>query len=287
MSKDTPGFDPARFKASTREQWDSAAKGYNDWGETLRELINPAGERMMDMAKIGPGGRVLELAAGSGDQTLQLAERVGESGHVLATDLSPGILAFAEENARLRGFTNVEAREMDGESVDVPEESFDAAVSRLGLMFFPNPVQSLQGQRRAVRQGGRVAALVISTPDNNPFFSIPAGVIRQHANLPPPVPGMPGPFALGAPGAVEGVFEQAGLNNIQAEKIPSTLRLPSVAEHLRFMKDSFGALHQMLAGLDEVGKQAAWDAVAEALRPFEGAAGFQSPAELIVCVGKK
>ena len=287
MSEKTPGFNPTQYKSSTRDQWNRSGAGYNAWGETLRQITSPAGKRMMDMAGIAAGSRVLELAAGSGGQTLQLAERVGADGAVLATDLSPGILAFTGENAEAAGFSNIETREMDGEEVDVPEASFDAVVSSLGLMFFPDPLKSVQGQRCAVKPGGKVAAMVISTPEKNPFFSVPAKVIRERANLPPPQPGLPGPFALGTPGAVEAVFEKAGLSAVSSESFGVMLELPSIAEHLRFLGDAFGALHMMMAGMDEAGKQATWDAVAEALRPFEGAQGFQSPAELIVCVGTR
>ena len=285
MNQKATGFDPENYKSSTRDQWNSSGAGYNAWGETLRKLINPAGERMMEMAGIAAGSRVLELAAGSGEQTIQLAGRVSPDGTVLATDLSPKILAFAEENARSAGLSNVEFREMDGEQLDVPEGSYDAVVSSLGLMFFPNPQKSVEAQRRALKPGGRVAALVISVPEKNPFFSVPAKVIRERVNLPPPQPGMPGPFALGAPGTIEELFSSAGLKDVSSETVSSLLELPSVAEHLRFLKDAFGALHMMMAGLDESGKQATWDAVGEALSPFEGAGGFRCPAELIVCVG--
>ncbi len=287
MTESKPGFDPDRIKSATRDQWNRSGAGYNAWGEVLRQLVAPAGERMMELAGVGPGCRVLELAAGGGVLTLQLAARVGSGGHVLATDLSPEILAFAQENAQSAGFETVETREMDGEAVDVREASHDACVSSLGLMFFPNPLQSLQGQRRAVRPGGKVAAIVIGAPERNPFFSIPAKVIRERANLPPPPPGMPGPFALAAPGAVAELFRQAGLTDVSSEVLDLTLELPSVDEHLRFLRDAFGALHQMMAGLDDAERQAAWDAVAEALGALGGAQGFRSPGQLIVCVGTR
>lgn len=287
MSADAPAFDATQYKTSTRAQWNQSGAGYNAWGDTLSRLLAPSFTRLMDMAGIGSGSSVLELAAGSGSLTLRLAERVGADGSVLATDLAPDILAFAVENARRAGFENVEGREMDGEAVDLPEGSFDAAVSSLGLMFFPHPLASVQGQRETVRPGAKVGALVISTPEKNPFFSIPAKVIRERAKLPPPQPGMPGPFALGAPGVAEGVFRQAGLKDVYSEAIGGMLELPSVEAHLQFLRDAFGALHMMMAGMDDAGKQATWEAVAEALRHFQSADGFRAPTEMIVCVGTR
>jgi len=279
------GFDPTRYKAATREQWNKSGAGYDAWGEALFRLIETPMVDLFDRAGVGPGSRVLELAAGSGRVTLPLAARVGPGGAVLATDLAPEMLAIAEKNARAKGLGNVAFREMDGEAVDVPEGSFDTALSSLGLMFFPHPVRSLEGQRRAVRPGGKVAALVIGTPQKNPFFSVPAKVIRERAQLPAPQPGMPGPFALGAPGAVEAAFEQAGLREVQARSFPATVEMADRAQFLRFLGDAFGALHMMMSGLDDAAKQATWDAVGEALAPFDGPQGFRCPAELIVCVG--
>ena len=96
-------FDPVKYKETTREQWQTAARAWNDWGPSLRAWLGPATELMLDMAKIGPGHRVLDVAAGAGDQTLQTAERVGPTGYVLATDISANILAFAAQNARQAG----------------------------------------------------------------------------------------------------------------------------------------------------------------------------------------
>jgi SAM-dependent methyltransferase len=287
MSNPSRQFDPAQYKSATRDQWNRSGSGYNAWGHTLRKVIEAPSQWMIDQAAITSGSRVLELAAGPGGLTLQLAARVGAEGKVLATDISPGILAFAGENAKAAGFGNVEIQEMDAEQVDVPEASFDAALSSLGLMFLPDPVKSVDGQRRAVRPGGRVAALVISTPERNPFFSVPAKVIRERAGLPPPQPGMPGPFVLGAPGAAEAVFGKTGLKDVQSRSFAHLLELPSVSEFIRFLGEAFGALHMMMTSMDDAAKQATWDAVAEALAPFDGADGFRCPYEVIACVGTR
>ena len=107
-------------------------------GSAVARVARAGNRRMLDLAKIGPGSRVLDVAAGAGDQTLQTAARVGPSGHVLATDISPKILDFAARNARTAGFANVETKVLDGENLDVPEASFDAVISRVGLIYFPD-----------------------------------------------------------------------------------------------------------------------------------------------------
>jgi SAM-dependent methyltransferase len=204
-------------------------------------------EVMLDLARIGPGSRVLDVAAGAGEQTITIAQRVGPSGYVLATDLSSNILEFAASEAKRHDLTNVETKVMDGENLDVPEGSFDAVISRVGLIYFPDQQKALAGMKRALKSGGRVAAIVYSTPDKNTFFSTPVGIIRRRANLGPPLPGQPGPFSLGAPGVLEAAFAQAGFRDIETRVVPAPLQMATSDECVRFEQESFGALHQMLS----------------------------------------
>jgi len=287
MTKEAPRFDAAKYKETTRQQWQSAARAWNDWSPFLRRWLGPATEAMLDMAGVGAGSRVLDVAAGAGDQTLQAAERVGPRGYVLATDISPAILGFAAENAHKNGHRHVETQVLDGEDLQVIEASFDAVISRVGLIYFPDQQAALRGMRRALKPGGRVAAIVYSMPDKNPFFSVPVSIIRRRANLPPPLPGQPGPFSLGAAGVLEDAFTKAGFRDVQSRLIAAPLNLPSAADCVRFEQESFGALHQMLSGLDEPGKAAAWEEISAQLRQFEKDDAFVGPCELVVGIGTR
>src|ERR671917_1769197 len=138
MTTEPTQFDPIKYKETTREQWQSAAEPWYRWGPTVDEWLGQATETMLDMAGVGPGGRVLDVAAGAGGQTIAAAKRVGASGYVLATDISSNILEFASAAAQEEGLTNVETRVIDGESLEeLEEESFDAVISRVGLIYFP------------------------------------------------------------------------------------------------------------------------------------------------------
>jgi ubiquinone/menaquinone biosynthesis C-methylase UbiE len=283
----TATFDPVAFKETTRQQWQEAAEAWHRWGPTLEAWLGEATELMLDLARIGEGSRVLDVAAGAGGQTLAAARRVGRSGAVLATDISFNILEFAAQEARAAGFGNVATRVMDGESLEVEDGAFDAVISRVGLIYFPDRQRALGEMRRALRNGGRVSAIVYSTPERNEFFSIPVSVIRRRADLPPPGPGMPGPFSLGQSGALESAYEEAGFRDVEVRAINAPVRFPSAAECVRFERESFGALHQMLAGLDDAGREAAWEEIEHELRRFEGPDGFEGPCELLVAAGTK
>ncbi len=191
---DRPVFDAAKFKTTTRAQWQAAADAWRQWGPFLGEWLGAATEQMFDLARIKAGSRVLDVAAGAGEQSIAAARRVGASGHVLATDIAPALLDHARADARAAGLSNVETRELDGEALsELPAASFDAAISRVGLIYFPDQQRALAGIRHALKPGGRFAAIVYSTPDKNQFFSIPVGIIRRRAKLPPPAAGPTGP----------------------------------------------------------------------------------------------
>jgi ubiquinone/menaquinone biosynthesis C-methylase UbiE len=183
--------------------------------------------------------RVLDVAAGAGEQTIAIAQRVGITGHVLATDISSEILDYAQKACNLAGLSNVETRVMDGENLALEPASFDAVVSRVGLIYFPNRQEALAGMRRVLKPGGRIAAMVYTAAERNQFFSLPVSIIRQRAQLPPPAPGQPGPFSLAAPGVLEGAYREAGFHDIKVEVVEAPLRLPSAAECVRFERESF------------------------------------------------
>jgi SAM-dependent methyltransferase len=278
-------FDAVAYKETTREQWQNAAAAWDRWGATIAAWLGPATETMLDMAGVASGLRVLDVAAGAGEPAISAAKRVGPGGSVLATDISPAILDYAAARAREQGIGNVETRVIDGENLELPDESFDVVTSRVGLIYFPDQQRALAEMRRVLKPGGRVAAIVYSTPENNRFFSLPVGIIRRRAQLPPPQPGQPGPFSLGAPGSLADAFRRAGLREVETRTVAAPLRMPSAAECARFERESFGALHQMLAGLTEGERGETWAEVERELRDFEGPDGFAGPCELIVGVG--
>lgn len=284
----TATFDPQKFKQTTRAQWESAAEAWDRWGPLLARWLGPSTEAMLDMASVGRGARVLDVAAGAGEQTLTAARRVGPQGHVLATDISPTILSFALDAARNAGLAQVETLELDGERHDtLPEGSFDAAISRVGLIYFPDQQRALRGIRHALKAGGRFAAVVYSTPDKNPFFSVPVGIIRRRANLPPPLPGQPGPFSLGAEGVLARTLEQAGFRDVEVRRIDSPVRVSAAAECVRFERESFGALHQMMASLSEAERADTWREIEAALGKFDTPEGFVGPCEMLVGAGTR
>lgn len=284
----SPTFDAEKFKQATRAQWESAAPAWDRWAPLLARWLGPATQAMLDMAGVVPGARVLDVAAGAGEQTLTAARRVGAAGHVLATDISPAILRYAADNARRQGLAHVHTMELDGECHDrLPPASFDAAISRVGLIYFPDQQRALRGIRESLKPGARFAAVVYSTPDRNAFFSIPVGIIRRRAALPAPLPGQPGPFSLGADGVLAAALQKAGFEDVEVRRIESPVVLPSAAECVRFERESFGALHQMMSSLSDAERVQTWEEIELELRSFEHPGGFTGPCQMLVGVATR
>ena len=198
-------FNAVKYKETTREQWQSRRQGVARLGSVSPRLARPGTEVMLDMARVGPGSRVLDVAAGAGEQTCR--RRNGSARQ--ATCLPPTSRRTSWSSPPQKPATPATQRRdpvMDGEKLDVPEETFDAVISRVGLIYFPDQQKALAGMQRALKPGGRVAAIVYSTAESNRFFSIPVSIIRRRAALPPPLPGQPGPFSLGGPGVLEDAF---------------------------------------------------------------------------------
>ena len=280
--------DPQAFKAAMRDQWDRSAQGWNNHAAPIGAWLARATDAMLEMAGVGPGARVLDVAAGSGEQTLTIAERVGPSGFVLATDLSPAIVALAQANAQRAGHSHVQVQVADGEQLGVEAASFDAAVSRLGVMFFPNPLQGLVEMRNALRPGGGVCTMVFAAPERNPCITILMSTAMKHAGLPPRDPYQPGGLlSLGKPGLIDSLFTQAGLLDVATTSIDAPFKMASVRHYIDFIRNSASPVLQILARLEPAAADAAWAEIEQRLSAFNTATGWEGPNELLLTAGRR
>ena len=275
--------DPnAPFSFESRDKIDAWSRG----AAARAERLGPATELKLDLAMIRPGESVLDVAAGTGEQTILAARRVGPSGSVLATDIAAGMLAVAATAARDAGLTNVTTRVMDAQRIDLAPSMFDAAISRLGIMALPDPRAAMLGIHRVLKPGQRCAVMVFSTPERNPYTGIPTGILRRHGAK-PPARGEAGPFSLGDPGQLEEVFQHAGFREIDVHTVPTLQYLPSIDEAIRDLRAKSPILRDLTAQLGERERGVAWDQIKDELRRFEGAHGFEVHGEVLVGAGTK
>jgi len=264
--------------------WDKAAEGWNRHSSIIDAWLHDVTEAMLTAAGVGRGPRVLDVAAGAGGQTLAIARRVGSSGYVLATDISPRILELARENARVAGLGQVHTQVADAQALGLAGADFDAAVCRMGLMFCQAPHTALTELAAALKPGGRFAAVVFSQPQANPCAAILMSTACKHAGVPPPSPFAPGTlFSLGKPGLMAQLLETAGFSEIDVHPVAAPFRLPSVRHYLDFIRSSASPIMEILARLPERAQVAAWDDMEKQLNAFASQAGWEGPNELLLC----
>jgi SAM-dependent methyltransferase len=277
--------DPQAIKERTRQSWQRSAEAWYRWTPALETWLQPVTQALIEMARIKPGDRVLDVAAGAGEPAVTIAQRVGSAGSVVAIDNSELILEFAARRAKEQGVGNVEMRVMDGEALELSDDSFDAAVSRLGVIYFPDRVGALREVRRVLKSGARVAVAGLTSPATNPLSARTMQVLFRRSQLPPPAPGGPGPFSLGSEEAMRAALDDAGFADVRVRLVDAALRLVSAAEAARFQREAFAGMDDMLFRLSPDERDATWAEVAEQLGEFEREGSFEVGAQFIVGSG--
>ena len=243
---------------------------------------------MLNLAGIRPGHRVLDVAAGTGEQTLMAARRVGPGGFVLATDIADRMLAYLDEAARNEGLTNVQTRLVDARLLELERDSFDVAICRLALMLIPERHKALTAIHRALKAGARFAAIVLSTAEKEPHISESLAIARRHLGLPPAPFEDPGMFALGDPAVLRGAFERSGFRDVAVEIVPSSQRFASVAAAMEHRRNSLPEMRPFLERMSEAEREAVWKEIETVIRRFEQSDGTVIvPTERLVAVGTK
>ena len=278
-------FDPVQYKEATRKQWEASAEAWLLWAPTVRAWLGRATNTMLDLAGVGPGMRVLDLAAGAGGQALDAARRVGDSGEVVATDTIASLLEFASVSARDAGLTNVSTRVMDAEEIDLEPASFDVVICRLGLTYFTRPEDTLRQVHTVLKPGGKCVFMLPSTPKANEILSIPMAVVRENCRIQRAKAEFAGLFSFAIPGSLQHALMQSGFQGVRAGTIRTPLRTLSAAACARFIRDSFPDFEFMMLNLDPICRTGTWNEIAHAFQAFDGPDGFVGPCEMQIGLG--
>jgi len=287
VSNISPAFNPDEFKAQQRQMWNNAAAGWQDWWETIERGAQKVSDKIVQLAEIKPGDKVLDIATGIGEPAITAAKRVKPNGKVVATDISPKMLAIAKIRAKSFGLDSIiEFRESDGEKLDLPDQTvkFDAVLSRFGLMFFPNLPSALVKIRHLLITNGRLSAAVWSTPSKVPLIDLAFGTARKQINAPPPPPGTPGPFALADAGTLKQLFSQAGFKDIKVETLQITFEFDSPESYTKHIQQTATRIHEMLANQAEDVKKQAWDSITDAAWQYADSHGRLNLDNEVICI---
>ena len=237
-------------KQSQHKSWTMVAPGWGKYDPLMRTWAAPVTERMIALAAIREGSRVLDIACGAGEPALTIAERVGPGGAVLATDFVEEMIGYARSKAQARSLSNIEFRCVDGEVIDEMKNSFDAVTMRWGLMFMPDPVKCMHCANSALKPGGKAVISVWTEAANNPFVTVPLGVLKRHMDIPAPAPGAPGIFALADPDRLHAIFAEAGFSDVTIEQVSIPMAdFSTGAEYDVFIRELAGPVASLFAQL--------------------------------------
>ena len=274
------------MRAHLHGQWTAVAPGWAAHADYLDARGAEVAERMIAVAGLAPGDRVLELACGPGGVGLAAAPRVAP-GEVVMSDVAPGMTAIAAERAARRGLANVRVRERDLERIDEPDAAFDVVLCREGLMLVPEPARAAREIHRVLRPGGRVALTVWGPRARNPWLGLVFDAVGEQLGMPIPPPGAPGPFSLGDAGRVAALLRDAGLAEVSVTELPVPLRAASFEEWWTRTIALAGPLAARLASIPEAGRRALEERLRAAAAPFRSGEGLELPGVCLLATGRR
>lgn len=280
-------LDNEQYKAQQCRQWDAIASGWKKWWKTFEQGAQHVSDRLVELAQVRPGHKVLDIATGIGEPAITAARKAGRSGSVIATDQSPRMIAIARERAMEAGLQNMDFQVMDAEKINFPEKSLDSILCRWGLMFLPDIETTLRRILCSLSAEGRFAAAVWDIPQRVPLISMGFGIAREMFNLPPPPPGAPTIFGL-AENALEQAMEKTGFSDVHAEPLSVIFEFSSPVTFIQYYKDTAAPVVALLKDKTAVQQDEFWKKLSEAAAQYALRDGSLSIPNTAICaVGQR
>jgi len=265
--------DPAEFRDAQHQQWDKASAGWKKHSDFIDESVSQISDRLVELASVSAGSRVLDIAAGYGEPSLTAARVVGPNGKVVATDISAEMLAYGRERAAAAGLDNIEFVQSDAVSLDFPAGSFDAALSRWGIIFDPDGEGAAARARSFLAPGCRMAIASWGPPERVPMLSIAMGTVIQRLGVAPPPPGTPGPLSRPTPEAIGGLLEGGGFSDVEVEEAEVSMTYESGDQYTMFVREIAPPVTALMADQPQEVQDETWAAITAAADERAGADG--------------
>jgi len=270
------------------QEWREGAKYWARHLPTIRQMFAPLTRALIEEASIAQGQSVLDVAGGSGEPSLTIAKIVGPKGSMTCTDAVAEMVDAARAEAVNRGLTNMQFRQCVADALPFPDNSFDASVSRLGAMFFPNPEAAFREMLRVTKRGGKLAFVVWYKSELNPFSYLVTDVMSHHVETPPADPDAPGAFRFAELGKLSAVLKRAGVVDISERVFEFDMAAPiSPGEFWEMRSKISETLRTKLAKMDDQKKSEIADEVLRAVKPFFPNNEMCFPTQMLIVSGKK
>lgn len=269
------------------DQWSEAARYWEKHRAVIERMFAPVAAALVQDAGIGPGQAVLDVATGPGEPALSIAGIVGAKGSVIGVDVVPAMIDAASREAGRRGLGNASFRVASADELPFDDESFDAVVSRFGIMFFPSPLEGIREMRRVLKPGGKLAMAVWHHARNNPFHSVLSEIVERFvAPTPAPDADSPDAFRFAAPGKLLHVAREAGIVDARERLLEFSIDAPiSLAELWVVRTEMSDKLRTKLAQLSPAQVGEIRSAFLEAAHVYSSEHGLSIPAEVRVVSG--
>jgi ubiquinone/menaquinone biosynthesis C-methylase UbiE len=268
--------------------WQENAKHWTSHSDTIHTMFVPLSRALIERAGIREGQSVLDVAAGAGEPSLTIAETVGPAGSVMCTDAVPAMVEAARSEAERRGLTNMEFRQCPADSLPFPANSFDVVVSRLGIMFFPDPVAAVREMLRVLKPHGVLAFAVWGKSEVNPFCYLITGVLDKHVKSPATDPDAPNAFRFAETDKLSSVLTQAGAIDVDERVFKFDIEAPVSAQQFWALRSQTSdTLREKLAKLPAIEQTQIAREVEQAVKDFFPHNQMKFPTQMIIATGKK
>ena len=268
--------------------WRDNAKYWTGYSDTIAGMFAPLTEAMIRRAGIHEGQSVIDVAGGAGEPSLTIAERIGPDGSVMCTDAISEMVEAARREANRRGLKNVQFRQCTADSLPFADNSFDALVCRLGVMFFRDSLRSMREMLRVVKPGGSLTFAVWYKSDVNPFCYLVSGVMDQHLKAGEADPNAPNAFRFAELGKLAGVMKEAGAIEVRDEIVSFDIEAPlSALEFWTMRSQTSDTLREKLAKLPATEQSQIAAEVQHAVKQFFPDDQMKFPAQMLIATGRK
>ena len=272
----------------TLREWSKSAEYWERHAQTIGTMFAPITRALIEDAGIIEGDKVLDVAGGPGEPSLTIADVVGPTGSVICTDAVAEMVTAAKSEAHRRGIKNISFEQCLGDSLPFEDNSFDAAVCRLGVMFFPDPLSGLREMLRVIKSEGSLSFAVWHESNLNPFSYIVTQVISHHVTMPPADPDAPGAFRFAAPGKLAQILTEAGANRVRERLLKFHIEAPiSRDEFWEMRSGTSGTLREKLDAMPADLRLKIANEVKEAVAEFFPDERMSFPAQMLIVTGDK
>ena len=283
-------MDNAKENKDVSREWSESARYWEKHRAVIEGMYAPIAAALVEDAGIGAGAgqHVLDVATGPGEPALSLAGILGAEGRVIGVDVVPAMIEAADREARRRGLPNASFRVASAEELPFADDSFDAVVSRFGVMFFPSPLEGLREMLRVLKPGGRLALAVWNHASANPYHSVVARILERFVASPPLDEDAPGAFRFAQAGKLLDVAREAGVAEARERLLQFQIAAPlSLEDFWAVRAEMSDNLRTKLARLSRAQVDEIERAFLEEARGYSSASGVSFPAEVHVVSGSR